>query len=90
MKGVADVTRRILAIDAELHADLEQMLLREGSKQTDLWGINLWCDADDYDDLVEFDSMINIRPRQSNRSRYVEDSEVRTQILEVVKKWVSL
>lgn len=86
VKAVVDVSRGIIAIDAELHADLEQFLLSDGSKQENLWGINLY--PEETDDFIEYDSMINIRPRQDNRSREVESPEIRTEIAEVVKKWV--
>lgn len=84
VKGVVDIRRNLLAIDAELHADLEKMLLDDGSEQFDLWGINLYFDGE----LVEFDSMINIRPAQGNRSRDVEDEMTRQKVIEVVKNWV--
>ena len=84
VKGVVDVEKGLLAIDAEMHADLEQYLLANGSDQFDLWGINLYFDGD----LVEFDSMINIRPSQGNRSRDVEDAATRQKILAIVDKWV--
>ena len=84
VKGVVDVEKELLAIDAEMHADLEQSLLENGSDQFDLWGINLYFDGD----LVEFDSMINIRPTQGNRSRGVENTSTQQKILAVVDKWV--
>lgn len=84
VKGVVDIRRNLLAIDAELHADLEKMLLDDGSEQFDLWGINLYFDGE----LVEFDSMINIRPTQGNRSRDVEDTATRQKVIEVVENWV--
>ena len=86
VKGAVDIKKGLLAIDAELHADLEQMLLNNGSDQYDLWGINLYFD--DGEDLVEFDSMINIRPAQGNHSRNVEDEKTQNKILDVVNKWV--
>lgn len=88
VKGVVDVKREIIAIDAELHADLEQLLLENSSEQFDLWGIDLWYDAENEDDFIEFDSMINIRPRQKNFSRGVEDPEIRAKVKEVVFKWI--
>lgn len=88
IKGVVDVEKGILGIDAEMHADIEQVLLNNGSKQEDLWGINLYPDGFDEDGIVEFDSMINVRPRQNNRSRDVEDPEVRRKIRGIVEKWV--
>ena len=88
VKGVVDIAQGLVAVDAELHADLEKLLLENGSKQENLWGVNFWKDADTVEDFIEFDSMINIRPRQGNRSRYVENEENRKKIIEVVKKWV--
>lgn len=87
VKGVVDIEREILAIDAELHADLEAALLEKGSKQDMLWGINLYPEEEG-DDFIEFDSMINIRPRQGNRSRSVESLEIQKKIRELVAKLV--
>lgn len=87
VKGVVDVDRELLAVDADLHADLEKLLLEDGSEQDALWGINLWYE-DLGDDLIEFDSMINVRPRQGNKSRDVEDEATREKIVAVVEKWI--
>ena len=87
IKAVVDVDKKILGIDANMHADIEQLMLSNGSKQESLWGINLYPEDPDAD-FIEFDSMINIRPRQNNRSRDVEDQKVRDLIIEVVKQWV--
>lgn len=85
-KGVVDVAREIVAIDAELHADLETFLLENGSKQEQLWGINLYPDETG-DDFIEFDSLINIRPRQNNRGRGVNDPAIREKIREIIGRW---
>jgi hypothetical protein len=83
IKAVVDVEKRLLAIDAELHSDLEALLLEKGSRQKDLWGINLYPEITG-DDFVEFDSMINVRPSQNNKSRGVEDAQVRKKIIDIV------
>ncbi|MHB8782848.1 MAG: DUF5674 family protein [Desulfobacteria bacterium] len=83
VKAVVDVERRIMVVDAELHADEEAALLERGSRQADLWGINLYPDMPG-DDFVEFDSMINLRPARGNRSRGVEDPALRERIIAVV------
>ena len=88
VKGVVDVDKGLLAIDAQLHADLEQLLLENGSLQDSLWGINLYPE-DEGEDFIEFDSMINIRPRQNNRTRGVENPEIRQKIIEVVQRWIT-
>jgi len=79
VKAVVDVEQGIMVFDAELHADQEAVLLDRGSRQTDLWGINLYPDLPDAD-LVEFNSMMNVRPSQGNRSRGVENEALRTRI----------
>jgi len=84
VKAVVDVGKRLLVVDAGLHADEELYLLELGSRQADLWGINLWPDSYGTDEFVEFDSMINIRPGQNNRSRSVEDAEIQRLIHEIV------
>ncbi|MCL2094931.1 DUF5674 family protein [Candidatus Saccharibacteria bacterium] len=89
VKADVDVEQKIIVVDAELHADMEAFMLENGSKQEDLWGINLHPEDYGTDDFVEFDSMINIRPRQGNRSRYVEDAGLREQILAIVGEVVS-
>ena len=83
VKAVVDTERGIMAVDGELHADEEALLIENGSKQKDLWGINIYPENTG-DDLVEFDSMINLRPSQGNRTRSVEDPAVREKILKVV------
>ena len=83
VKAVVDVDKEIIAVDAELHSDLEALLLKEGSKQNSLWGINFYPELQG-DQFVEFDSMINMRPSQGNRSRGVENEQMRKKILDVV------
>jgi len=87
VKGVVDVDRKVIALDAELQSDLESLLLENGSKQEYLWGINLYPELDD-DDFLEFDSLINIRPRQGNRTRDVEDESVRIQIRDIISSMI--
>lgn len=79
IKGVVDLERGILLLDADLHADQEARLLADGSKQANLWGINLYPDIVG-DDWLEFDSMINLRPSFGNRSRGVDDAGTRAAI----------
>ncbi len=88
IKGVVDVERGLLAVDSPMHYDCEQLLLENGSRQQALWGINLYLDSDNIDDLVEFDSMINVRPSQNNRTRGIDDPETQAKVKEVVEKWV--
>ena len=85
VKAVVDVERELIAVDAELHSDLEALLLENGSKQKSLWGINFYPEIQG-EDFVEFDSMINMRPSQGNRSRGIENEEMRKKIIAIVAK----
>ena len=87
VKAVVDVERELIAVDAELHSDLEAMLLEDGSKQKNLWGINFYPELQG-DEFVEFDSMINMRPSEGNRSRGVESEEIRKKIMAIVTQKV--
>ncbi|MDZ7786059.1 MAG: DUF5674 family protein [Candidatus Saccharibacteria bacterium] len=84
VKADVDIEKRIVILDMPMHYDGEQELLKQGSRQNDLWGINLHPDDFGTDDFVEFDSMINIRPSQDNASKDVLDKEVRKKIIEII------
>ena len=87
IKAVVDVSREIMAIGGDLHADDESVLLADGSRQRDLWGINLYP-GQTGSDWIEFDSMINLRPNQGNRSLGVDDESIQARIREVVESLV--
>jgi hypothetical protein len=83
MKIVVDVKKEILAIDAEMHADLENLLIMNNSEQQNLWGANIYP-FNEGDDYMEYTSFINIRPSQNNRSMEVKDVEIRMKIMQIV------
>ena len=86
VKAVVDIEKGVIALDGELHADEEALLLEKGSKQKNLWGINLYSDLKE--DWIEFDSIINIRPSMGNKSRSVDDEKIRKKILSIVDKLI--
>lgn len=87
VKAVVDIEKGIMIVDADLHADEEADLIANGSKQDNLWGINFYPEENG-DDFIEFDSMINVRPRQNNRSRGIESVELQQKIRKVVTRLV--
>lgn len=87
IKAVVDVEKEIIVVGGELHADEEALLLQQGSKQDNLWGINIYPEVTG-SDWVEFDSMINLRPRQGNLSREVDNPKIREKILEILGKLI--
>lgn len=85
VKADVDVAKSIFIVDMGMHADGEAYLMERGSKQNDLWGINLHPADYGTDDFIEFDSMINIRPRQGNASKDVLELEIRQKIIAIVQ-----
>ena len=88
VKAVVDVGMGHMVVDAPMHADEETLLLENGSKQSDLWGINLRPDFIKTDQFIEFDSMINLKPGQGNRTRSVDSPDIRKKIIAIVEKVV--
>lgn len=87
VKAVVDIEKGIMAIGGELHADEEALLIEGGSRQRDLWGINIYPELEK-GERVEFDSMINLKPAQGNRTRGVDDIEIKNKILTIVDKFI--
>jgi len=75
VKVVVDIHRKILSAGGEKHVDGEQLLLKDGSRQENLWGAGLDLETNEMD----FDSMINLRPAQ-NSSREILDQKIRQQV----------
>ena len=84
IKLAVDVRREIAAGGGIMHADCEAALIDEGSAQVDIWG----ADWDPFEELVEYESLINIRPDRGNRSLRIEDAEIRRQVETIVRKFL--
>jgi len=80
IKFVVDLEKDILTAGGVRHVEGEELLLKEGSKQENLWGGGLDLETGE----VDFDSMINIRPNQGNLSREVLNSEIRNKMSVIV------
>lgn len=81
IKLAVDIQRGILAGGGEFHADCEITLLAEGSQQVDIWGADWYPDSQ----TVTYESLINIRPRQNNRSMEILNPEIREQVTQIVQ-----
>ena len=86
VKAVVDVEKEVMAVDGDLHADEEALLIEKGSNQKNLWGINLYPEFKNSKNFIEFDSIINLRPSQGNRTRSIDDLEVQKKIRKIVNK----
>lgn len=87
VKGVADVRREILALGGEWHMDANSALIADGSVQQDLWGFNVYL-REKRDKAIRYNSMINIRPAQGNRSMDLLDETLQKAIRTLVGKLI--
>ena len=87
LKIVVDIHRKVLAVDAEMHSDLETILLDDGSKQSFLWGANIYPDKKGQD-FIEYTSFINIRPSDKNKSMELLDVNLREKVLNIVNELI--
>lgn len=89
VKAAVDIEKEIIAVGGEFHADEEVALMETaGSRRENTWGINIYPENPG-EDFIEFDSMINLKPAFGNRSRAVENPEIREKIKEIVNKLIS-
>lgn len=87
VKGVADIERGLIALGGDWHMDGNTALIEDGSEQKNLWGFNIYPEKKGTD-AIEYDSLINIRPAQNNRSRAIQDMDVKKKVRAIVAKLV--
>lgn len=88
VKAVVDVEKEIMAVDGELHSDEQELLIEQGSKYENLWGINIYPELS-RENWIEFDSLINLKPAFGHRSQGVEDLKIKEKIIKIVNKLVT-
>lgn len=81
IKLAVDIKREVLAGGGILHADCEAILLKDGSKQEDIWGAD-WIP---HTRQISFEALINIRPRQNNPSMKIQDLVIREKVEEIAR-----
>lgn len=82
IKVAVDVRKGVLAGGGIMHADCEAVLIEKGSKQQDIWGANWVPETGE----IEFDALINIRPRDNNRKPQIENPEIRSQVQNIIER----
>jgi len=86
IKLAVDVNRNTLAGGGEYHADCEEVLLEDGSRQEDIWGADWYSESK----TVEFVALINIRPHQGNPGMEIEDLNLRAKVETIVRRCLEL
>lgn len=84
IKVVVDIERSILAGGGEKHAQCEAVLLEDGSRQRDIWG----ADWTPFNQSMDYESIINIRPSQNNRSMVIQDLAIRERVKRITQELI--
>src|SRR3989338_7891090 len=89
IKGCVDIEAGRVALDGDYHIESSELLTSTGSKFKDVWGFNIRFEESP-DGVLEFDSMVNIKPNQGNRSHNISDPEVTQKAEEIIKRFIEL
>ena len=88
VKAAVDIEQGIMAVGGELHVDEQMALVEEaGSKHWDVWCVNILPDETG-NDFVRFNSMINYKANFGNRTRGIDDPDIKDKVMIVVNKLV--
>ncbi|MBE9006254.1 hypothetical protein IQ259_14615 [Fortiea sp. LEGE XX443] len=79
IKTAVDLERQVLVGGGDIHADCEEMLLDDGSRQQDIWAASFMRATH----KIIYESIVNLRPRQ-NRSMEILDSNIRERIAQII------
>lgn len=88
VKAVIDIEKRIMAIDAEMHADLRDVLMQEEqSEDKNLWGVNLFPNATG-DAFIVITSLINIKPGLGNKNMGIDNPDTKEKVITIINTLV--
>ncbi len=86
IKILVDIERKIIAAGGELHADEKRIVLEDGSRQRDLWGVNYYPNKK----TIEYTSLINIRPSDKNTTIEIANPEIRDKVKNILLDYFDL
>lgn len=89
IKIAIDVEDRTVAAGGTLHTDVRSLLLKHGSKQKNIWGVDFYPERESGNRL-DYTALINERPREGNPSQVVSDPDVRKKIQDILNKYFEL
>lgn len=89
IKGCVDIEQSRVALGGDYHIESSELLTKSGSKFEDVWGFNIRFEENP-DGVLEFDSMVNLKPNFGNRSRGINNQEVSNKAREVIYNFIDL
>jgi Protein of unknown function (DUF5674) len=89
IKGAVDIEQGRVALGGDYHIEDSELLTSTGSKFEDIWGFNIRFEENP-EGILEFDSIVNIKPNFGNRSRNINNEEVIKKATEIIYKFIDL
>lgn len=87
IKGTVDIAENKVALGGDYHMETCELLVEDGSNHTNIWGFNIRFEENQAG-VLEFDSLVNIKPALGNKSRSVEDPEIIEQATKIIHSWI--
>lgn len=81
IKTVMDIKQKICSAGMDRHFEGEELLLKAGSNQSDVWGGGVDLETKE----IDFNSFINIRPHNNNTSNEIQSQEIREEYEKLTK-----
>ncbi|MBP9700399.1 hypothetical protein KBD71_03925 [Candidatus Woesebacteria bacterium] len=79
IKTVIDIEKKVCSAGMDRHFEGEQILLQQGSSQHALWGGGIDLETNE----IDFNSFINIRPRDNNMKNEIQSEEIKKKYSEL-------
>lgn len=73
IKTVIDVENKVCSAGMDRHYESEEILMKQGSKQSNIWGGGIDLETK----TIDFNSFINVRPNDNNTSNEIQNSQTR-------------
>lgn len=86
IKTVMDIEKEILAVGGEYHIDCEEVLVRSGSKQENLYGGGYRVGTRE----VEYMAMSNYKPALGKNTYEIMEAEVRNKLATLTKHFLEI
>lgn len=81
IKTVIDIEKKICVAGMNRHFEGEQLLLEQGSQQSTIWGGGIDLETKE----IDFNSFINIRPRDNNLKNEIQSEAIKLQYKELTE-----
>ncbi len=81
IKTVIDIEKKVCTAGMDRHFEGEQILLKEGSKQANIWGGGIDVETKE----IDYNSFINIRPNDNNTKNEIQSETIKEQYRQITE-----